>query len=71
MPWIKAADFTPPENEQILIHDNENNRMKTGRYIGGKWYVEDARNGRLSEIVGVTHWGWILDSIINDDSDDD
>jgi hypothetical protein len=69
--WIKATDTTPPEDEQILIHDNENHRIELGRYIKGKWYVENLPDGKLSEIAGVTHWAWILDSQLNDDSDDD
>ena len=71
MAWVKAADLTPPENEQIHIHDNRNNRIESGRYIDGRWYVEDLQTGRLTEIHGVTHWGWILDSELQDDSDDD
>ena len=70
MSWIKAAATRPPENEQILIHDGRNNRVELGRYVKGRWYVEDARDGRLREIAGVTHWAWVLDSLI-DDSDDD
>jgi hypothetical protein len=71
MSWIKASDRKPPENEQILIHDNAKSRMEVGRYIKGKWYVEDTRTGQLSEIAAVTHWGWFLDSQINDESEDD
>ena len=41
MPWIKVADFMPPEGEQVLIHDGKNNRMEVGRYVGGRWFVED------------------------------
>lgn len=69
--WIKAAKRMPPENEQIRIHDDRNNRIELGRYIGGRWYVEDLRDGRLSETTGVTHWGWLLESELTDDSDDD
>lgn len=61
----------PQEDEQILIYDEKNRRIEFGRYVNGRWYVEDLRNGRLSEIVGVTHWGPVLDSETNDDSDDD
>jgi hypothetical protein len=71
MSWIKSSDRLPPENEQILIHDNKNSRIETGRYLNGKWYIEDLRNGGTSEIPSVTHWGWILDSQLNDESDDD
>ena len=70
MSWIKAFDLKPPENEQVLIHDNRNNRIEVGRYLKGRWYVEDAQSGRLREVAGVTHWAWILDSLINDDDDD-
>jgi hypothetical protein len=69
MSWIKASDVRPPEDEQILIHDNQNSRIELGRYIKGRWYVENIETGRLSEIAGVTHWSWILDSEINDDED--
>lgn len=33
-----------------------------GVYAGGKWYIEDARDGRLEEAEGVTHWAPLLDS---------
>jgi hypothetical protein len=69
--WIKVTDRRPPEDEQILIHDDKHNRIEVGRYIGGRWYVENLHTGASSEIQGVTHWGWLLDSQINDDSDDD
>jgi hypothetical protein len=71
MPWIKASDFKPQENEQILIHDSVNNRIEVGRFIGGRWYVENLRDGRLSEIEAVTHWSPALESYLQDDSDDD
>ena len=80
MSWIKVTDFKPPENEpilihddknKILIHDDKNNRMETGLYLGGRWYVEDVRDGTLREIAGVTHWGRLLDSQLDDDGDDD
>jgi hypothetical protein len=71
MSWIKATDWTPPENEQILIYDGQNNGMEIGRYLNGKWYVEDLQDGELREITGVTHWGWLLESQLIDDSDDD
>lgn len=70
MSWIKAFDRTPPENEQVLIHDDKNNRIEIGRYLEGRWYVEDSQTGRLREVAGVTHWAWALDSQINDDDDD-
>jgi hypothetical protein len=71
MPWIKVSDMTPPENEQILIHDERNNRMEVGRYVDGEWFIEHARSGQLSKTSGVTHWAWMLDSEINRDSGDD
>ena len=71
MAWIKASDVKPPEGEPVLVHDNAQGRAQVGRYVGGRWYVEDARDGRLTEIVGVTHWGWLLDSETRDDSEDD
>jgi hypothetical protein len=71
MPWVKAADLLPPENEQIHVYDGARERMEFGRYAAGRWYVEDVRDGRLREITGVTHWAPVLDSEINDDSDDD
>ena len=71
MPWIKAADVLPGENEEILIYDPERGRMEAGRYVGGVWYVEDGRDGRLTRVAGVTHWAPILESESNDDSDDD
>lgn len=71
MPWVKAADTLPGENEEILIYDPERGRMELGRYAGGGWYVEDSRDGRLTRIEGVTHWAPILESESNDDSDDD
>jgi len=71
MAWIKASARTPPEDEQVLIHDNANSRIELGRYVRGKWYVEEASSGRLSEISTVTHWCWLLDSQLNDESEDD
>lgn len=71
MPWIKAADALPGENEQVRIYDSRNERIELGRYAAGRWYVEDLRDGRLTGVAWVTHWAPILDSEINDDSDDD
>jgi hypothetical protein len=71
MPFIKATALLPPENEQVLIHDNQNNRLHLGRYIKGRWYTEDPHDGHLTEIHNVTHWALLLDSELQDDSDDD
>jgi hypothetical protein len=71
MTWIKASDRKPPEGEQVLIHDDREGRMRTGRYSKGRWYVEDPQTGKLREVAGVTHWAWVLDSYLEDDSDDD
>lgn len=65
------ADRLPPEDEPVLIHDGRNRRMETGRYVKGRWYAEDSQSGELSEISGVTHWAWMLDSYLNDESYDD
>jgi len=62
MPWFKTSDSKPAEGERVLIHDGENRRMLTGLYAGGRWYVEDARDGRLTETQGVTHWAPLLES---------
>jgi hypothetical protein len=70
MTWIKADDLTPVENEQVLIHDDKNNRIEFGRYINGRWYIEDISNGELSEVAGVTRWRWVSESELNDDDDD-
>ena len=71
MPWVKAADCLPGEGEQVLIFDPARGRMETGRYVRGRWYVEDACDGRLTRIAGVTHWAPILESESSDESDDD
>ena len=71
MAWIKATDVKPPENVQILLHDNARSRIEVGRYVAGRWYVEDQRDGRPREVAGVTHWAWMLESQLGDDSDDD
>lgn len=71
MSWIKSSERTPPENEHVLLHDNANGRMEVGRYIKGSWYVEDTRTGQLREVAAVTHWAWLLDSQLNDESEDD
>jgi hypothetical protein len=71
MAWTKASELMPQEDEQILIHDSKRNRMELGRYIKGRWYVENPQTGELSELAGVTHWAVILESESNDDSEDD
>jgi hypothetical protein len=70
MPWFKASESKPAENERVLIYDNGNKRIETGRYIGGLWYFEDPRDGRLTEAAGVTHWAPLLDSEEYDPADD-
>ena len=70
MPWFKASDSKPAEGERVLIHDRRGNRMVTGRYVGGRWYVEESRDGRLAEAPGVTHWAPMLDSEEYDPADD-
>ena len=70
MPWFKASDSKPAEGERVLIHDGAGNRMLTGLYVGGRWYVEERRDGRLTELAGVTHWAPILDSEEYDPADD-
>ena len=62
MPWFKASDAKPAEGERVLVHDDANERIEFGRYAGGRWYVEDSEEGRLTEIVGVTRWAPLLDS---------
>ena len=71
MTWVKTSDRLPPENEPVLVHDERNNRILSGRYLRGRWYVEDPNTGQLREVAAVTHWAWILDSYLHDDSDDD
>lgn len=71
MAWVKVSRFLPEENAQILIHDDKSNRIESGRYVGGRWYVEDLRSGRLREVAGVTHWSPISDSELSDEDDDD
>ncbi|HEV2765398.1 MAG TPA: hypothetical protein VGV38_20615 [Pyrinomonadaceae bacterium] len=71
MTWVKTADRLPPENEQVLVHDGRSNKTEVGRFVEGRWYVEDGAGGRLREVAGVTHWCWILESYLNDESEDD
>ena len=71
MSWIKVCDRRPPENEQVLIHDDKNSRIEVGRYLQGRWYIENLQTGASSEVRGITHWAWILDYLLNDESDDD
>ncbi|MET0649518.1 MAG: hypothetical protein ABW208_23145 [Pyrinomonadaceae bacterium] len=70
MPWFKSSDSTPAEGERVLIHDGAGNRMLAGRYAGGRWYVEDACDGRLTELRNVTHWAPLLESEEYDPADD-
>ena len=71
MPLVKASDFIPPDDEPIHIYDSAANRLLTGRYRSGRWYAEDPLTGALTEIPAPTHWAYILDSELHDDSDDD
>jgi hypothetical protein len=70
MPWVKASDLTPAEGERVLIHDGRSNRMAVGRYVGGRWLVEDPCGGPPAELAGVTHWAPLLDSEEYDPADD-
>ena len=70
MPWVKASSLKPSEGERVLIHDAGNNRIEVGLYVGGRWFVEGASDGRLTEVAGVTHWGPLLDSEEYDPADD-
>ncbi len=70
MAWVKASDLKPQDGEQVLIYDEKNLRIEVGRYTGGRWYVEDSRDGGLREIAGVSHWGPLLDSEDYDAGDD-
>ncbi len=71
MAWIKTTDRLPPEDQPILLHDNQHDRIQLGRYIKGRWYIEPPHTAQLTELPHVTHWAWILDSYLTDDSDDD
>ena len=70
MPWFKASEWKPAEGEQVLIHDGARERVEFGRYVGGRWYVEDLRDGGLKEIEGVTRWAPVLESEEYDPADD-
>ena len=70
MPWFKVGDAAPADGERVLVHDARNNRMEVGRRVGGRWFVEDPADGRLTEVEGVTHWGPLLDSEEYDPADD-
>jgi hypothetical protein len=54
----------------VLIHDGADGRITAGRYVGGRWFVEDSADGRLTEIEGLTHWAPQLDSEDYDPADD-
>ena len=71
MTWVKARELLPEENTQILIHDDKSSRIELGRYVGGRWYVEEPASGRLREVAGVTHWCFITDSTDYDAGEDD
>lgn len=70
MPWFKAADAKPAEGEQVLIYDGANERIRLGRYVGGRWYVEDSEGGRPTEITGVARWAPLLESEEYDPAED-
>jgi hypothetical protein len=70
MPWFKASDSKPAEGERVLLHDGAGNRIRAGLYFGGRWYLEDPRDGRLTETAVVTHWAPLLDSEEYDPADD-
>jgi hypothetical protein len=70
MPWFKVTDATPADGEQVLIHDGADGRIKAGRYVGGRWFVEDSADASLTEVGGVTHWAPQLDSEDYDPADD-
>jgi hypothetical protein len=44
--------------------------MLAGLYAGGRWYVEDPSDGRLTELDNVTHWAPLLESEEYDPADD-
>jgi hypothetical protein len=70
MPWFKADEAKPAEGERVLIHDGANDRIEFGRYEGGRWYVEDAKDGRPYEIGGVTRWAPLLEAEEYDPAED-
>ena len=70
MPWFKVSDAKPAEGERVLVHDGAKERIECGRYAGGRWYVEDPEEGRLSEIEGVTRWAPLLESEEYDPAED-
>jgi hypothetical protein len=70
MPWFRTSDARPAEGERVLIHDRRQNRMLTGRYVGGRWYAEDPRDKSLTEAEGITHWAPLLESEEYDPADD-
>jgi len=70
MPWFKVTDSTPADGDEVLIHDGANNRVRAGRYVGGRWLVEDAGGGPPAEVEGVTHWAPMLESEEYDPADD-
>ena len=70
MPWFKVSDVAPADGERVLVHDGRDNRVEVGRRVGGRWFVEDGTDGRLTEVEGVTHWAPLLDSEEYDPADD-
>lgn len=70
MPWFKVTDATPADGEEVLIHDGAGGRIRAGRYVGGRWLVEDAGGGSPTEVEGVTHWAPMLESEEYDPADD-
>ena len=70
MPWFTVSDATPAAGERVLIHDGANDRIEAGRYVGGRWFVEDSADGSLTGVEGVTHWAPLLDSEEYDPADD-
>ena len=70
MPWFRVSDAKPAEGEQVLIHDGARERVECGRYVGGRWYVENLTDGRLTEIEGVTRWAPLLESEEYDPAED-
>ena len=69
MPWFKVSDSKPCEGERVLINRGVG-PLELGRYAAGRWYLEDSKDGSLSEAEGVTHWAPLLDSEEYDPAED-